>query len=71
MSTIIRFPGVTKLDVPVDTVLTKALENNLKSAIVLGWDQHDEGYYASSVAEGAEVLWLLESMKYVLLRDSH
>lgn len=71
MSDIIKFPGVTKLDIPVDTVLNKALESNLKSTVVLGWEQDGEGYYASSIAEGAEILWLLESMKYVLLRDSH
>lgn len=71
MSDIIKFPGVTKLDIPVDTVLTKALESSLKSVVIVGWHQDGEGYYASSISDGAEILWLLESMKYVLLRDSH
>jgi hypothetical protein len=64
---IIRFDGLTKLDVQAHDVLGSALAANLKCAVVLGYDEDGEEYFASSMADGADVLWLLERLKLRLL----
>jgi hypothetical protein len=57
---------VTKLDLPAERILTGALAAELNSAVVIGWDGGDL-YFASSIANGAEVLWLLEEAKIQLM----
>jgi hypothetical protein len=57
---------VTKLDLPAERILTGALAAELDSAVVIGWDGSDL-YFASSIANGAEVLWLLEEAKIQLM----
>jgi tryptophanyl-tRNA synthetase len=58
---------VTKLDLPAERILRKATENNLSEAIVIGLDQDGNLYFASSNADGADVLWLIELAKKRLL----
>lgn len=58
---------VTRLDLPVERVIKGAQETNLKSVVVVGWDKNGDLYFASSKADGAEVLWLLEVAKKKLL----
>lgn len=62
---VIRWRGVTKLDIAVEQVLEGA--QDLKCAVVLGYDKEDNEYFASSIADGADVLWLLERLKLQLL----
>jgi hypothetical protein len=57
---------VTKLDLPAERILAGALAAELDSAVVIGWDGSDL-YFASSIANGAEVLWLLEEAKIQLM----
>jgi len=64
---IVTFSGVTRLDLPADQVLESAL-GKLKSAIVIGYTSDGEEYFASSIADGGEVVWLIERMKLQLLR---
>lgn len=35
--------------------------------VVLGYDPAGEEYFASSIADGADVIWLLERLKLKLL----
>lgn len=56
---------ITKLDIPVDRVINAALEAGLTGVVVLGWDENE--YFASSIADGADVLWLMERLKKQLL----
>lgn len=68
MSNVIPIGGVTKLDLPADRIL----ENNigtLDSVVIMGWDKEGNEIFASSIADGGEVLWLLERMKLMLLTD--
>jgi hypothetical protein len=56
---------VTRLDIPPERVL-----NNLpkmKSVLVMGWDENDEFYVASSMSDGGDVLWLMELTKKKLM----
>lgn len=67
---IIDFPGVTKNDVPVDNVLRGATEAGLKHIVVLGEGEDGETFYfASSQAKKAEVLYMLEQARCILMED--
>ena len=63
---VIPIGGVTKLDLPPDMVLEKAI-GKLNKVIIIGYDKDGEHYFASSVADGGDVLWLIEKFKRSLL----
>lgn len=65
MAKIITLNNITRLDIPPERVLS-ALPN-LESAIVIGYDKDGDEYFASSIANGGTVLWLLERCKKRLL----
>ena len=56
-------PVITTLDVPTQRILQGALDSEMKAAVVIGYDKDGEFYFASSQADGADVLWLLELAK--------
>ena len=58
---------VTRLDVPADRVLNAALEHGLDQVVISGYDKDGNEYFASSVADGGQALWLLERCKKRLL----
>lgn len=58
---------ITKLDLPADRVLQKAIDSEVTDAVVIGWDKDGDLYFASSVADGGSVLWLMELAKKRLL----
>lgn len=57
---------VTRLDIPVSRVI-EGLPETLESLVVMGWDKDGELYFASSLADGGDVLWLIEKSKKLLL----
>jgi hypothetical protein len=63
---VIKFNGITRLDIDPKTVLKEA--EHLESVVIVGYDPEGKEYFASSVADGGEVLWLLERAKLSLLR---
>lgn len=58
---------VTTLDLDPNRVLEAAV-SKLKSVVIVGYDNEGDEYFASSVSDGAEVLWLLERAKHKLLQ---
>lgn len=64
---VLRFRGVTRHDIPVERVLDMARGEGLRCAVVIGYDSEGDEYFASSMADGADVLWLLERLKLKLL----
>lgn len=67
MSEVIQFRGVTKLDLDADILL----ENNkgaFKHLLLLGYNEDNEFIFGSTMANGGDVLWLLEVAKIQLLR---
>lgn len=66
-SNVIALGNITKLDLPVDRILEEAKGEIQDGVVILGYDLEGEFYFASSIAEGPEVLWLLESLKKRLL----
>ena len=66
-ATVHLFTGTTILDMPAETVLTAAIEVDLSTCIVLGYDPEDLLYVASTTSNKAEILWLLEQVKMFIL----
>lgn len=64
---VIPLGNVTRLDLPPDRVMDKAKENIGDGVVVIGWDKEGGVYFASSIADGSEVLWLMEIAKKRLL----
>ncbi len=67
MSNVIPFTGITKLDLDPYTVLENT-KGKLEGAVILGYDKEGKEYFASTYADGGNVLWLLERCKLNLLR---
>lgn len=67
MAEVVVLPVVTRLDVPAERILEGAVAAGLEKAVVIGWAAGGEFYFASSLADGGEVLWLLEMAKKRLL----
>lgn len=70
MSNVTVLPVVTSLDIPVDRVIRGAEKANLTTCVVIGYDQDGELYFASSVADGGDVLWLMELAKKALMNGN-
>jgi hypothetical protein len=68
MTNVIPLNNVTRLDLPVDRVLDEA-KTKLTGVILLGYDENDDEYFASTFADGGDVLWLLERCKIALMNN--
>lgn len=68
MAEIVFLPCVTTHNLPPDRVLEGALREELEGVVVLGFTKQAEPYFASSYADGGDVMWLMELCKAELLR---
>ena len=66
MGEVVELGCVTRLDLPADKVLEKAI-GTMDSVVLIGYDKEGDEYFASSLADGGDVLWLLERCKQKLL----
>lgn len=72
MGELIELGGITTLDIPVDRVLENAKGKISDDGVVLiGFDNDGELYFASSIADGGSVIWLLEMAKKCLLETEN
>lgn len=67
---IVDFNGVTRLDLDPNRILAK-VPKTLKSVLILGYDEDGSFYFASSRADGAENVWMMECAKFELMRFVH
>lgn len=67
MTNVVRFTGVTCLDLNPDMLLQEAV-GQLESVVILGYAKDGGEYFASSKADAGEVVWHLERAKYKLLK---
>lgn len=58
---------VTRHNIPAERVLKCALDAEVKDIVICGYTKDGEEYFASSLADGGDVLWLLERTKKKLL----
>lgn len=61
------FTGITTNDFDATITLEAAARANLADVIIIGWDEEGELFFSSSMADGPEVLWLIEKAKAALL----
>lgn len=64
---IIIWQGVTKHDLPPERILDAAKDAGLTSVVVMGWDKDGDEYFASSLADGGNVMWLMRRCEKMLL----
>ncbi len=67
---VINLPVITKLDLPVDRILEEAIKAELSEVVLMGYDKDGGYYFASSKADGGDVLWLLEYTKRRLFESA-
>lgn len=67
MSKVIDLGNVTSLDFPPEKILTDAMSEDLKAVFVVGRNKDGNLYFASSMADGGDVLWLMELTRKALL----
>jgi hypothetical protein len=67
MGVVVPLGNITYLDLPTDRVLDGAKGKCSEGVIVLGFDDDGEFYFASSIADGGAVIWLMELAKKKLL----
>ena len=58
----------TKLDIPPERILKKALEADLEGVVVLGYTKDGLYYMAASYADQSTTLWLLETLRHHLMQ---
>lgn len=68
MSNVIQFRGITRLNLDPDIVLENT-KGKLEGIVICGYDMEGNEYFASTYADGGDVLWLLERMKLNLLNQ--
>lgn len=64
---VIPLGNITSLDLPTERVLDGAKGTCSEGVVVMGWDDDGSLYFASSIADGGDVLWLMEKAKQALL----
>ena len=67
MGDVVNLPCVTRFNLPPDRVLEGAM-GKLEGVVVIGYDRNGVEYFASTYADGGDVLWLLERFKLALLQ---
>jgi hypothetical protein len=65
---VVELDTISTLDLPPYRILNSAEKSDLESVVVCGFTQDGDEYFASSQADGAEALWILERCKLRLLR---
>lgn len=65
---VVPLETVSRLDLPVERVLQAAVEAGLSDVVIMGYTKDDEReYFASSIADGGSVLWLMKRLERELL----
>ena len=67
MENAVELIGITKSEVPVERVLNGASKADLKHCIIVGTTNEDNLYFASSQADGGDILWMMEKAKQLLM----
>ena len=62
MGSVIPIGGISRLDLPVETVLDAA-KGELEGVLLMGFSHSGEFYVASTYADGGDIMWLMEAAK--------
>jgi hypothetical protein len=66
MGDVVILNVISRLDLPADRILEQAI-GKMEKVVLIGYDNEGAEYFASSIADGGTVLWLMERMKTKLL----
>ena len=66
MTNVVTLPVITRLNLNADRTL-ESLIGKLDSFVLSGWDKEGNEFFSSTIADGGEVLWLLERCKMALM----
>lgn len=66
VANVVHGPFVSRIDTAPDRVLQGAI-GQLQSVIVIGYNIDGEEYYASSIADGPNALWLIRRTEHKLI----
>lgn len=64
---VFALPVVTTLDIPGERVLQFATDCQLTGAVVMGYRPDGRMFFASSLADGGNVLWLMAKCQHALV----
>lgn len=64
---VITLPVVSRLNSDPSRVIEDAIKAELTDIVICGYTKDGVEYFASSIADGADVLWLLERLKFQLM----
>lgn len=67
MGIVVPLGNITRLDLPTERILDGAKGSCTDGVVVMGYNEDGSLYFASSLADGGSVLWLLEMCKMALL----
>lgn len=67
MGEIVSFRGLTKHDIDPDRML-EANKGEFKHLVLLGYNHDDNFIFASTMADGGDVVWMLELAKLKLYK---
>jgi hypothetical protein len=65
---VIRFTGLTKLDIEPDNILQKAI-GELKEVLVIGTTKDGNQYLASSSSDAKNMIWHIETAKFMIMES--
>jgi len=65
MGELISFRGITKHDINPDMMLENT-KGKLQHVVIMGVDHDGEYHFASSMADGGDILWMMEELKHRL-----
>ena len=67
MGDVVNLDIPTLADMPAEKILNAAISQNLGEALVVGWRENGDLYFAGTTSNVAEVLLLLEMAKKEIL----
>ena len=65
MGEVVSFRGTTKLDLDPDRILENT-KGQLKHFVIVGYDMEDNFFFSSTMADGGDVLWIMEQARLSL-----
>ena len=68
MDNVVDLDVPTRLDIPADRVIDAAKKAGLAHVVIVGVTGDGNEYFAMSVSDAADILWMLERAKLKLLR---
>lgn len=67
MGDVVILPVITSLDCPAERILSMALQDELDKVVIMGYHKDGSEFFASSIADGGTVLWMMERSKIKLM----